>query len=238
MQYYAVVVDAVDKQAGTDASVCAVAVQGVAQLDAAHNMPWYRPQRGRRDAVLRGIEKAEFFAAIRTETISSLYDNPVVYRCSALGAPRSSTAATSTGASTTSAGCPMRDREERPMAKTFDLKDDTSVIVVIGSGAGGGTLSNELAQRGIDVVCLEAGPRLELSDIVNDNGTMFGRLSWLDKRIGTGDAQSRAAALGLQDGRWHDGALGGRRVALPGTRVPRPLGLWRRPRREPARLAA
>ena len=72
------------------------------------------------------------------------------------------------------------------MAKTYDLKDD-SVVVVIGSGAGGGTLSNELAQKGIDVVCLEAGPRLGLSDIVNDNDTMFGRLSWLDKRVGTGD---------------------------------------------------
>jgi len=72
------------------------------------------------------------------------------------------------------------------MAKTFELKDD-SVVVVVGSGAGGGTLSNELAQRGINVVCLEAGPRLTLTDIVNDNGTMFGRLSWLDKRIGSGD---------------------------------------------------
>ena len=75
------------------------------------------------------------------------------------------------------------------MAKTFDLTDE-SVTVVIGSGAGGGTLSNELAQRGIDVVCLEAGPRLQLSDIVNDYGVMFGRLSWLDKRIGTGDLNS------------------------------------------------
>jgi len=71
------------------------------------------------------------------------------------------------------------------MAKTFDLKDD-SVVVVVGSGAGGGTLSNELAQKGVDVVCLEAGPRLTISDIVNDNDTMFSRLSWLDKRIGTG----------------------------------------------------
>jgi choline dehydrogenase-like flavoprotein len=67
------------------------------------------------------------------------------------------------------------------MAKTFDLTDD-SVVVVIGSGAGGGTLGNELAQRGINVVCLEAGPRLALSDIVNDSGAMFGRLSWLDWR--------------------------------------------------------
>ena len=72
------------------------------------------------------------------------------------------------------------------MAKTFDLNDD-SVVVVVGSGAGGGTLSNELAQKGVDVVCLEAGPRLKMDDIVNDNDTMFGRLSWLDKRIGTGD---------------------------------------------------
>jgi len=71
------------------------------------------------------------------------------------------------------------------MPKTFDLNDD-NVVVVVGSGAGGGTLSNELAQKGVDVVCLEAGPRLTISDIVNDNDVMFSRLSWLDKRIGTG----------------------------------------------------
>jgi choline dehydrogenase-like flavoprotein len=71
------------------------------------------------------------------------------------------------------------------MAKTYDLKDDT-VVVVVGSGAGGGILSNELAQKGVGVVCLEAGPRLAMTDIVNDNDTMFSRLSWLDKRIGTG----------------------------------------------------
>ena len=33
------------------------------------------------------------------------------------------------------------------MAK-FELSDD-NVVVVIGSGAGGGTLSNELAQKGV-----------------------------------------------------------------------------------------
>lgn len=72
------------------------------------------------------------------------------------------------------------------MVAAYDLNDG-SVVVVIGSGAGGATLANELAQKGVDVVCLEAGPRLTLKDIVNDWGTMFGRLSWLDKRIGTGD---------------------------------------------------
>ncbi|TPL51469.1 GMC family oxidoreductase [Mesorhizobium sp. B2-4-6] len=36
------------------------------------------------------------------------------------------------------------------MAASFDLKND-GVVVIIGSGAGGGTLGNELAQKGIDV---------------------------------------------------------------------------------------
>ena len=35
--------------------------------------------------------------------------------------------------------------------------NDTDVIVVIGSGAGGSTLPNELAQKGHKVMCLEAG---------------------------------------------------------------------------------
>jgi choline dehydrogenase-like flavoprotein len=58
------------------------------------------------------------------------------------------------------------------MAKKFDLNDDT-VAVVIGSGAGGGTLSNELAQKGINVVCLEAGKRYTTDDFVNDEWTAF-----------------------------------------------------------------
>jgi len=65
--------------------------------------------------------------------------------------------------------------------------DDASVVVIVGSGAGGGTLGNELAQKGIKVVCLEAGPRLTLSDIRNDTGAMFAKLSWLDPRVGSGD---------------------------------------------------
>jgi choline dehydrogenase-like flavoprotein len=74
------------------------------------------------------------------------------------------------------------------MAKTFDLTDD-SVVVVIGSGAGGGTLANELAQIGVDVVCLEAGERLSITDVrdYSQADSMLGRLTWLDKRIGTGD---------------------------------------------------
>jgi len=36
---------------------------------------------------------------------------------------------------------------------------DESAVVIIGSGAGGGTLAHELTPRGIKVVVLEAGKR-------------------------------------------------------------------------------
>ncbi len=71
------------------------------------------------------------------------------------------------------------------MPHEYEFTDD-SVVVVIGSGAGGGTLANELAQKGIDVVCLEAGGRLTFADIENDPGLMNERMGWNDPRIGPG----------------------------------------------------
>ena len=64
---------------------------------------------------------------------------------------------------------------------TFDLNDD-SVVVIIGSGAGGGTLGNELAQRGAKVVVLEAGGRHEIADFVNDEWASFTQIAWSDTR--------------------------------------------------------
>ncbi len=80
------------------------------------------------------------------------------------------------------------------MTKSFDLTDG-SVVVVIGSGAGGGTLSNELAQNGIDVVCLEAGPRLAVGDFRNDEAYMFKKFTWLDPREGSGDLSKKFPAF-------------------------------------------
>ncbi len=71
------------------------------------------------------------------------------------------------------------------MVAKYDLNND-DVVVVIGSGAGGGTLSNELAQKDIDVVCLEAGPRVEMDDFVNNEWANFVQISWLDKRTTSG----------------------------------------------------
>ena len=71
------------------------------------------------------------------------------------------------------------------MSAPYDLNDD-SVVVIIGSGAGGGTLGNELAQKGIDTVILEAGSRHEFEDFINDEWDSFGQLAWLDNRTTSG----------------------------------------------------
>ena len=81
---------------------------------------------------------------------------------------------------------PYFDDEDVP-AVTYDLNDD-SVVVIIGSGAGGGTMADELTRRGIDVVLLEAGPRFRMSDLVNDEWTMYDRLTWKDERACTGSS--------------------------------------------------
>jgi choline dehydrogenase-like flavoprotein len=71
------------------------------------------------------------------------------------------------------------------MAAKFDLNDG-SVVAIVGSGAGGGTLGNELAQRGIKVVILEAGKRNEIEDFVNDEWDSFTQLAWKDMRTTSG----------------------------------------------------
>ena len=92
------------------------------------------------------------------------------------------------------------------MAAPFDLNDG-SVVVVIGSGAGGGTLSNELAQKGVSVVCLEAGARVENSDFLNDEWPSFSQLAWLDKRTTSGNWRVAKDFAGLPA--WIVKAVGG-----------------------------
>ncbi|MBF6558794.1 MAG: GMC family oxidoreductase [Candidatus Binataceae bacterium] len=67
----------------------------------------------------------------------------------------------------------------------FDSGDD-SVVVIIGSGAGGGTLANELTQKGLKVVLLEAGQRQSSATFHNDEWFAFNQLAWLDKRTTSG----------------------------------------------------
>jgi len=66
------------------------------------------------------------------------------------------------------------------------LQSDDAVVVVIGSGAGGGTLANELCQQGVKVVLFEAGKRESPATFINDEWASFGQLAWVDKRTTSG----------------------------------------------------
>ena len=63
---------------------------------------------------------------------------------------------------------------------------DQDVIVVVGSGAGGGTLANELCGHGAKVVVLESGKHHQPEDFINDEWPSFGQLAWLDERTTSG----------------------------------------------------
>ena len=68
---------------------------------------------------------------------------------------------------------------------TIDFSDD-SAVVIIGSGAGGGTLANELCQKGVKVVVLEAGAMQSNASFINDEWKSFSQIAWLDNRTTSG----------------------------------------------------
>lgn len=92
------------------------------------------------------------------------------------------------------------------MVAKFDQNDD-SVVVIIGTGAGGGVLANELAQKGVKVVSLEAGGRYLPDDYVNDEWDSFGQLAWTDARTTSGDWRVAKDFAGLPT--WIVKAVGG-----------------------------
>ncbi len=91
------------------------------------------------------------------------------------------------------------------MTAPFEHNDDS--VVVIGTGAGGGVLANELAQKGVSVVALEAGGRYLPEDYVNDEWESFGQLAWLDPRTTSGDWRVAKDFSGLPA--WIVKAVGG-----------------------------
>jgi choline dehydrogenase-like flavoprotein len=102
------------------------------------------------------------------------------------------------------------------MAAPFDLSDD-SVVVVIGTGAGGGVLANELAQKGVSVVALEAGGRYLPEDYINDEWESFGQLAWLDPRTTSGDWRVARDFSGLPA--WIVKAVGGTTIHWAGASI-------------------
>jgi len=58
--------------------------------------------------------------------------------------------------------------------------------IVVGSGAGGAPVAARLAEAGLEVLLLEAGPRLSSSDFTGDEGAMTARLYTLRLASGSG----------------------------------------------------
>ncbi|WP_148575423.1 GMC family oxidoreductase [Nocardioides caldifontis] len=66
------------------------------------------------------------------------------------------------------------------------IPHDEEAVVIVGSGAGGGTLAYELTAKGIPCVVLEAGPYLKPEDYENDEWAAFNQMAWLDNRTASG----------------------------------------------------
>jgi choline dehydrogenase-like flavoprotein len=97
--------------------------------------------------------------------------------------------------------------------KSFDFNDN-SAVVVIGSGAGGGTIAHELCNRGIRVVLLEAGKYIRQDEFRDDEMFAYQQLSWLDKRIATGNWAAAKYAPDMPS--WTAKTVGGTTVTWNG----------------------
>jgi hypothetical protein len=87
VEYYAKVVDELDKTASANPAKRRLLLDGVAQLDGTYGVKWVDLSDGAREAALRKIEKTEFFGTVRDQTITGLYGNPLVYRMFNYGGP-------------------------------------------------------------------------------------------------------------------------------------------------------
>jgi choline dehydrogenase-like flavoprotein len=93
--------------------------------------------------------------------------------------------------------------------RRYDL-DEIVDVVVVGTGAGGGPLLSRLAERGLRVVALEAGPNLEMDEFTPDEREAT-RINWMSDRFSGGDTPTafgpNNSGWGIGGGTLHWGAF-------------------------------
>ena len=92
------------------------------------------------------------------------------------------------------------------MPTPFDLKDD-SVVVIVGSGAGGGTLANQLAKKGHRHGGAGSRQALRARGARRDEWPAFRQLAWLDMRTASGTWRLAKDFPNLPA--WHSKCVGG-----------------------------
>ncbi len=151
-----------------------------------------RLPRPRREAVLRGwcdsrlAQRRAAFHALRKGVLLTFYSHP--QNQAAIGYPGPLG--------------PPADPPERHLATTAPASTSCDVCVV-GSGAGGGVAAAVLAQAGLDVVVLEAGPAATEADFSGSELDAYRQLYW-----GGAAATTADGGIGLLTGR----CLGGTTV--------------------------
>ena len=186
-------------------------------------------------AVLRA-SRPPFFQKVRAASSRPLQPEGGLAALRLRGLSPPTRAATSTAASTTSTW--LRGRHDH--GAPFDLNDD-SVVVIVGSGAGGGTLGTELAPRASRSSSSKpaAATKSRISSTTNGRASPSspGPTCARPPAVARREGFPEPARLDRQGRRRLDGPLGRRFAALPGARVQGPDDLRRRSGRQPARLA-
>ncbi|MGE4248408.1 MAG: GMC family oxidoreductase [Parvibaculaceae bacterium] len=95
----------------------------------------------------------------------------------------------------------------------FSLDDDR-VVVVVGSGAGGGTAADVLCRNGINTVLVEAGRYVDAEDFFQDEAAAYEQLAWKEPRVSAGGW--RVAKDFPADPAWQCKVVGGTSVHWTG----------------------